>query len=49
MVTPHMIPKGCLNGKPGIITHAIKSNNQLQAAIMGYTKLKTHIGSKQQN
>jgi hypothetical protein len=40
-----MITKDYLNGKPGIATHAINSNNQLQSA-MDYTKLKTHIGSK---
>jgi hypothetical protein len=41
-----MITKDYLNGKPGITTHAINSSNQMQSTIMGYTKLKTHIGSR---
>ena len=41
-----MTTKDYLNGKPGITTHAIKSNSQLQPTIMDYTELKTHIGSK---
>ena len=42
----HMITKDYLNGKIGITTHATNSNNQLQPTIMGYTELKTHIGSR---